>query len=178
MSAFQSQSSGSGEQLEATVKWFNGNKGFGFVAPVDGSPDAFLHMSSLARHGLQQINEGAKLLVELGHGPKGRQVLQIIKIISGGESSGGSYAGSSAGSVRRFAPPSGQAEDMIGTIKWFKPEKGFGFAAPDDGGKDVFVHKSLVTEIGLQSLNPGQRIRMAVHTAAKGREASSIQLID
>ena len=74
-----------GFQTEAIVKWFNRTKGFGFVAPADGSADAFLHMSALARAGLQEAAEGTKLLVQVSDGPKGRQVVQIIQVLGMGE---------------------------------------------------------------------------------------------
>jgi CspA family cold shock protein len=46
----------------------------------------------------------------------------------------------------------------VGTVKWFNPQKGFGFIQPQGGGKDVFVHISAVEQAGLSSLNEGQRI--------------------
>jgi CspA family cold shock protein len=45
-----------------------------------------------------------------------------------------------------------------GTVKWFNPEKGFGFIQPEDGGNDVFVHKSAVERAGMRTLNEGQKI--------------------
>jgi cold shock protein len=45
-----------------------------------------------------------------------------------------------------------------GTVKWFNPQKGYGFIQPDDGGKDVFVHISAVERAGLQTLREGQKI--------------------
>lgn len=157
-----------GEQVEAVVKWFNLTKGFGFVAPADNSPDAFIHISVLARMGLQQVAEGAKMLVQIGDGPKGRQVLQIIKLLGSVEAA--------PSVMQRHQNLTGPLEEMMGTVKWFKPDKGFGFVAPDDGGKDVFVHKSVVMSIGLAILDAGQRLKMSVHTAAKGREAVVIEL--
>ena len=46
----------------------------------------------------------------------------------------------------------------VGTVKWFNPAKGFGFIAPQSGGKDVFVHISAVEKAGLTTLNEGQRV--------------------
>ena len=46
----------------------------------------------------------------------------------------------------------------VGTVKWFNPQKGFGFIQPQGGGKDVFVHVSAVEQAGLSTLNEGQRI--------------------
>ena len=45
-----------------------------------------------------------------------------------------------------------------GTVKWFNPQKGYGFIQPDEGGKDVFVHISAVERAGLQTLREGQKI--------------------
>lgn len=167
MSLSEFPSSREGEQIEAIVKWFSLSKGFGFVAPADQSPDAFLHVSVLTRAGLGQIAEGTKLLVEVGAGPKGRQVLTILSVLGQGDVPSSSAHQESAGPT----------EDKTGTVKWFKTDKGFGFVAPDDDGKDVFVHKSVVARIGLMGLEAGQRVKMRVHTASKGREAVSIELI-
>ncbi len=173
LSLSETFSPGEGEQVEAIVKWFNLTKGFGFVAPMDHSPDAFLHVSVLTHAGLQQVAEGTKLLVKIGQGPKGRQVTQIVSVL--GMAEGGSDGGMH--SAPRHQTPVGQTEEMTGTVKWFKADKGFGFVAPDDGGKDVFVHKTVVSRLGLHTLETGQRLKMEVHSAAKGREAVSIEII-
>lgn len=171
MSSMDFSPSGEGEQVEAVVKWFNLSKGFGFVAPVDNTPDAFMHVSVLTRAGLQQIAEGTKLLVQIGNGPKGRQILQIISVL-------GQADVPQMATHTHQQQASGPTEEMTGVVKWFKPEKGFGFVAPDDGGKDVFVHKSIVSRLGLSTLETGQKVKMNVHTASKGREAVSIELIE
>ena len=49
-----------------------------------------------------------------------------------------------------------------GTVKWFNPDKGYGFIQPDDGGKDVFVHISAVEQSGLRNLQEGQKIAYEV----------------
>jgi len=60
----------------------------------------------------------------------------------------------------------------IGTVKWFNPTKGYGFIAPDTGGKDVFVHISAVQKAGLRSLSEGQKIGFEVEQQQNGRTAA------
>ena len=55
-----------------TVKWFNPQKGFGFIQPVDGSKDVFVHISAVERAGLSTLNEGQKLTYDLERGQQGK----------------------------------------------------------------------------------------------------------
>ncbi len=66
-----------------------------------------------------------------------------------------------------------------GTVKWFNPTKGFGFIAPDDGGKDAFVHISEVERSGLSSLHEGQRVQFELVSGEDGKVAAgSLSLLD
>ncbi len=60
-----------------------------------------------------------------------------------------------------------------GTVKWFNTTKGFGFIAPDDGGKDVFVHISAVERSGLQGLNENQKVSYELRDGRDGRVMAS-----
>ena len=57
---------------KGTVKWFNAQKGFGFIQPDDGSKDVFVHISAVERAGLSGLNEGQKLSFELERGQQGK----------------------------------------------------------------------------------------------------------
>jgi CspA family cold shock protein len=66
----------------------------------------------------------------------------------------------------------GELDMPTGTVKWFNVEKGFGFIAPQDGGKDVFVHATAVQAAGLRTLNDGQRVSYDVVTE-RGKQAAA-----
>lgn len=59
-----------------------------------------------------------------------------------------------------------------GTVKWFNPTKRFGFIAPDDGTKDVFVHISAVEKAGLNTLSEGQKVKFELGTDEKGKTSA------
>ena len=167
---------GDGVPIRATVKWFNTAKGFGFVTPADGSPEAFLHLSALKQAGFESVGEGAGMLVEIGQSPKGRQVLRVLEVDN-------SMARAPAPRARMGGPGPAAAPvslegavDVDGVVKWFSSLKGYGFVSPNDGGKDVFVHITILRNAGLDSLMPGQNVRMKVVTARKGPEAVQVQL--
>ena len=171
----------SGPTVDATVKWFNGEKGFGFAELADGSGDAFLHIAVLQSAGQDAVEPGTKLKVQVGQGQKGRQITAVLEVdrstataaaprrTDRGDRGGG---GPSGGRSHQFDESS--AVELSGTVKWFNGEKGFGFVVTEDGGKDVFVHISVLEKAGMRALAEGQRIAMRVVQTAKGREAISV----
>jgi CspA family cold shock protein len=64
------------------------------------------------------------------------------------------------------------ASASTGTVKWFNPTKGYGFIAPETGGKDIFVHISAVQKAGLRNLNEGQKVGFEVEQQQNGRAAA------
>ncbi len=173
MSSFQSHSVSESspdyisEPLRVSLKWFNGTKGFGFVVPEDESFDAFLHITTLQQAGLNSIGEGAVLVCRIYNGPKGKQVKDVVEVVNPGEIN--------------LMPGAQEGEDgtiaLGGLVKWYKPDKGFGFIIPDDGMKDVFVHKSLLDKLEIEELQAGQRVRVTLKPVEKGREAVDIKII-
>lgn len=65
---------------------------------------------------------------------------------------------------------------QTGTVKWFDDAKGFGFIAPKDGSKDVFVHHSAITGSGFRSLAEGQTVTYEVQNGPKGPQAANVQV--
>ncbi|HEX3666731.1 MAG TPA: cold-shock protein [Rhizomicrobium sp.] len=65
----------------------------------------------------------------------------------------------------------------IGTVKFFNASKGFGFIAPEDGGKDVFVHVTALEQSGIRSLAEGQRVSFDIQPDPKGSKAVNLKAL-
>lgn len=164
----------------ATVKWYNADKGFGFVSLMDGRGDAFLHTNVLKASGFQSVLEGAELKVRVGQGQKG---LQIDHVLSVTEGSGPpprprqQYGDRPHRNDRpRREVDLSAATEVTGVVKWYNAQKGFGFITPETGGKDIFVHATALERSGLGTLADGQSVRMTVVPGSKGPEVASICL--
>jgi cold shock protein len=168
----------SANAVDATVKWFKADKGYGFVELGNGQGDAFLHANALHGAGHESLPTGAKLKVLVGAGAKGAQVTRVLEVDTSSavaEAPRRSF-GDAPRPPRRVAPDPSTAIAVTGKVKWFDDAKGFGFVATDDGGKDVFVHISVLGPAGVTHLAEGQQVNMRVVDTPKGREAISLSL--
>ena len=174
-----------GPTVDAVVKWFKADKGYGFVELANGAGDAFLHANALHASGHESVPAGAKLKVIVGAGAKGAQVTRVVEVDAAGiverpaRAESGGFGGGAPGGARpprRAAPDPSTAVAVSGKVKWFDDTKGFGFVASDDGGKDVFVHISVLGPSGISHLAEGQPVNMRVVDTPKGREAISLTI--
>ena len=164
----------SGPPVRAVVKWFKPERGFGFVELTDGSGDAFLHATVLERNGIAAVQPGETLECRVAPGQKGPQVTEVLSVDS---------STATPATARRPAYPAGNrplpetaAVEEVGTVKWFNPQKGFGFIVREGGGKDAFVHASVLERSGLSTLSEGQRVLIDIAEGRKGPEAVRVRL--
>ena len=137
---------------QGTVRWFDPERGFGFLAPEDGSADLFVHASEIVGDGVTRLlREGQAVEFEVGEGDRGPQ----------------------ARGVRVTAEVAADAAlGVLGTVKWYEPAKGYGFAAPDGGGSEVFVHSSAIVTGGV--VTAGQRVAFLVGEGERGPQAEHV----
>src|ERR1700716_3582112 len=146
--------------VEAIVKWFNAEKGFGFVAVVGGS-EAFMHIRQLEAAGHSSVPEGARVKVRIGQGQKGPEVTEVIEVDPSTAQVTGTPAGRSGPrSSSQRQPGVGVTTECVGSVKVYNADRGFGFVGQDGGGKDAFVHATTLERGGLSGLTEGQRMRM------------------
>ena len=162
----------SGPPVSGVVKWFNPEKGFGFVELSDGSGDAFLHGSVLTQGGIAAVQPGETLEVRVGPGHKGPHVTEVLSV-----DSSTAVPMASRRSNAQATTLNGPSVEETGTVKWFNAEKGYGFIAPNGGGRDVFVHVSALERSGIEGLSEGQSVVVDVVEGRKGPEAARVRLI-
>ena len=167
------------------MKWFNPEKGFGFVELTDGSGEAFLHVRQVEASGHSTLPSGATLGVQVGPGQKGAQVNEIVSVdTSTAEPEPArrrpQQGGAPFGRPRPGGPgqsrPIDAVPDTPGTVKWYNETKRFGFIAVEGEPKDLFVHVSVLERAGIDRLEQGQAVLVAIVEGRKGREAGAIAL--
>ncbi|WP_423141050.1 cold-shock protein [Parablastomonas sp. CN1-191] len=154
---------------KGVVKFFNSQKGFGFIQREDGGEDVFVHISAVERAGLEGLAEGQQLsftLVDRGGKISATDLVPEGDIIP------------VAARPERDAAPQREltGEKATGTVKFFNAMKGFGFITRDDGQPDAFVHISAVERSGLRSLNEGDRLEFDIEVDRRGKY-SAVNLV-
>ena len=155
---------------KGSVKFFNPQKGFGFIVRDDGGEDVFVHISAVEQAGLTDLADGQPLeftLVDRG----GRISATNLRIegdpMPVERSGGGGGAGGAGGPQRQLT-----GEKASGTVKFFNAMKGFGFIQRDDGQPDAFVHISAVERAGIPTLNEGDRLEFELEVDRRGKYAA------
>lgn len=153
-------------QSKGVVKFFNVQKGFGFIQREDGGEDVFVHISAVERAGMEGLAEG--------------QGLEFTLVDRGGKISASDLVpmGDVIPVAKREEAPQRKltGERATGTVKFFNAMKGFGFITRDDGQPDAFVHISAVERSGMRELAEGDRLEFDIEVDRRGKY-SAVNLV-
>jgi CspA family cold shock protein len=162
------------------VKFFNPQKGFGFIVRDDGGEDVFVHISAVEQAGLTDLADGQPLdftLVDRGgrisatnlkiDGEPMEVVRSAAPAAARDAGGAGGFGGAERGPQRQLT-----GEKAQGTVKFFNAMKGFGFISRDDGQPDAFVHISAVERAGLPTINEGDRFEFDIEVDRRGKYAA------
>lgn len=137
---------------EGTVRWFDADRGFGFIALGDEAEDLFVHVSEVVGDDATTLlREGQVVEFEIGEGDRGPQARRVR--VTGDQAVGAALG-------------------VLGTVAWYEPAKGYGFVTPDGGGPQIFVHSSAIVTGGVVS--EGQRVAYLVVPGEKGPQADHL----
>ena len=137
---------------QGTVRWFDADRGFGFIDLGNEAEDLFVHASEIVGDdGPKQLREGQAVEFEVGEGDRGPMARRVV--VTGD---------------RAADAPMG----VLGTVTWYEPAKGYGFVTPDGGRAEIFVHSSAIVGGGV--ISEGQRVAFLVVDGEKGPQADHL----
>ncbi len=163
------------KRIEATVRWYDPRKGYGFLATEHHGADIMIHFSDLDLAKCPYIIQGDRVVCDVSFRNSRLKVLRVIEV---------KYASPEKRSLSSFAEsqltPSEHEnlEEIEGTVKWYNPQKGYGFVLPHDGRKEIFLHASVVRMAGYTQLEPGLNVLVKILNTERGNEARILTVLD
>ncbi len=149
------------------VKWFDIDKGFGFLVLEDGGGDVLLHANVLKNFGRTSVSEDTKIEFEFQETNKGKQVSLIYNILNSEDMK-------NSGENIIFSNNKTNADFYPARVKWFNKSKGFGFANIFKSNDDIFLHIETLKRSGLSDLETGEAIVIKVTEGPRGKMADMI----
>jgi CspA family cold shock protein len=153
------------------VKWYDAERGYGFVVPDGGDRDILVHASCVKASGRASIHEGAHVSLRVVQGERGLQAVELIAVEE-------PHSHEEHADIRpsELAVELEAAGDLVAArVKWFDKLKGFGFVNVFGDSADVFIHMETLRRCGFNDLMPGEGIAVRTVDGPRGQMAVEIR---
>ena len=157
-------------EVAGVVKWFDGNKGFGFITDPEGGPDILLHANVLRNFGQSSVAEGSVVKALIQKTPRGIQAVEIYAIEPPATEPMPAIADLCSATPEEVA----RLPLLPARVKWFDKAKGFGFANIFEQKADVFLHVEVLRHSGFSDLAVGEAIALRVVDGRRGMMAAQV----
>lgn len=163
--------------LSGRVKWYDAEKGYGFVVPAEGGPDVMVHAAVVRAAGLSSLAEGQTVSLKVVRGDRGLQATEVVEVGAELDSAPPEEQPTGAQAARPTeiaAEAEPEGEFLPARVKWFNKQKGFGFLNVFGDPADVFVHMETLRRHGFQDLQPGEAICVRLVQGPRGQMAGEL----
>ena len=156
-------------KIEGALRWFDHVKGYGFIAPKNGSGDVMIHHEVLREFGQNRIKSGALVTCEIMESPKGFLATKILKVLDQADNAADDML-----KENERSKPIDRSELTVAIVRWYDERKGYGFCITHDDEGDVMLSRYILRQCGLRALFPGDKIYVRVSLTDKGRLADYV----
>lgn len=157
------------KRVEGALRWFDHNKGYGFIMPLDGSPDVLLHNDVLKGFSHIKLKPGTKISCEIIKSSRGLLATKILDILD-----------DMSRNVKQIShklevDQRPVARLRLAIVKWYDEQKGYGFAVTHLDKGDVMLSRQILRKCGIRSVVPGDKINVSVSETDRGLLAEYVE---
>ena len=156
--------------VSGRVKWYDADKGYGFVTTAEGGPDVMVHAQCVRAAGLSRLEEGATVSMVAIRTERGFQATELVSV-AGPEEEAEERSDRPTEIAARAEP---EGDFLPARVKWFNKQKGFGFVNVFKSSEDIFVHMETLRRFGIADLQPGEAVCVRLVKGPRGEMAGEI----
>jgi len=153
------------------VKWYDADRGYGFVVPDGGDRDILVHASCVKASGRASIPEGAHVALRVVQGDRGLQAVELIEV----EELEAEHEEFDVRPSELAVELEGAGDLVAARVKWFDKLKGFGFVNVFGDSADVFIHMETLRRCGFNDLMPGEGVAVRTVDGPRGLMAVEVR---